>query len=82
MEFVGPQEPNGRHAETRAMHEPTDSRNVVTFYLPGRNPATASNNQLDCVFASHGFHERMKVRAMNGVEEWGASDHCRLLIVI
>ena len=55
---------------------------MVTFYLPGKNPATASNNHLDYVFASHGFHESVKVRAMNGVDEWGASDHCRLLIVI
>ena len=82
MEFVGPQAPDGRQAETRAAHEPADSRNVVTFYLPGKNPATASNNQLDYVFASRGFHESVKVRAMNGVEEWGASDHCRLLIVV
>ncbi len=71
MEFVGPQAPDGRQAETLATHEPEDSRNVVTFYLPGKNPATASNNQLDYVFASRGFHESVNVRAMNGVEEWG-----------
>ena len=82
LEFMGPQTPNGRQAETLATHEPADSRNVVTFYLPGKNPATASNNQLDYVFASRGFHDGLKVRAMNGVEEWGASDHCRLLIEI
>ena len=82
MEFVGPQAPDGRQAETLATHEPEDSRNVVTFYLPGRNPTTASNNQLDYVFASRGFHESVNVRAMNGVEEWGASDHCRLLIEV
>ena len=82
LEFMGPQAPNGRQAETRATGEPADSRNVVTYYLRGKNPETASNNQLDYVFASRGFHESMKVRAMNGVEEWGASDHCRLLIEI
>ena len=82
LEFMGPQEPNGRQAEVRATHEPPDSRNVVTFYLPGKNPAAASNNQLDYVFASRGFHESVKVRAMNGIEEWGASDHCRLFIEI
>ena len=82
LEFMGPQAPNGRQAETLATNEPADSRNVVTFYLPGKNPETASNNQLDYVFASSGFHESVKVRAMNGVEEWGASDHCRLLIKI
>ena len=82
LEFVGPQAPNGRQAETPSTGEPPDSRNVVTFYLPGKNPETASNNQLDYGFASRGFHESVTVRAMNGVEEWGASDHCRLLIEI
>ena len=55
---------------------------VPQCYLPGKNPETASNNQLDYVFASRGFHESVKVRAMNGVGEWGASDHCRLLIKV
>ena len=55
---------------------------MVTFYLPGKNPATASNNQLDYVFASRGFHRSVKERATNGAEEWGASDHCHLLIVV
>ncbi len=82
MEFMGPQLPNGRQAETLAGGEPANSRNVVTFYLPGMNPTTASNNQLDYVFASRGFHESIKVRALNGVEEWGPSDHCRLLIEV
>ena len=82
LEFMGPQAPNGRQAVTPAMGEPADSRNVVTYYLPGKNPETASNNQLDYVFASRGFHESVKVRAMNGIKEWGASDHCRLLIEI
>ena len=82
LEFMGPQAPNGRHAETPAMHEPADSRNVGPFYLPGRNPTTAINNQLDYVFASRGFHDSITVRAMNGVEEWGTSDHCPLLIVV
>ncbi len=82
LEFMGPQMPNGRQAETLATGEPADSRNVVTHHLRDKNPETASNNQLDYVFASRGFHESVKVRALNGVEEWGASDHCRLLIEI
>ena len=82
LEFMGPQAPNGRQAKTRATHEPPDSRNVVTYYLPGKNPETASNNQLDYVFASRGFHDNITVRAMNSVEEWGASDHCRVLIKV
>ena len=59
LEFMGPQAPSGWQADTRAVGEPEDSRNVVT-YLPGKNPQTASNNQLDYVFASRGFHESVK----------------------
>ena len=82
LEFMGPQLPDGRQAEVLATGEPADSRNVVTYYLPGKNPETASNNQLDFVFASRGFHESIKVRALNSVEEWGPSDHCRLEIEV
>ena len=82
MEFMGPQVPNGRQAKTRATGEPADSHNVVTFYLPGKNPETGNNIQLDYVFASQGFHESVKVRALNEVDEWGSSDHCRVLIEI
>ena len=48
----------------------------------GEPPAKSAWNQLDYVFASKGFHESVIVRAMNGVDEWGPSDHCRLLIEI
>ena len=82
LEFLGPQAPNGRPAVTPATGEPADSRNVITYYLPGKSPEMGSNIQLDYAFASRGFHENVKVRAMNGVEEWGSSDHCRLLIEI
>ena len=82
LEFMGPQLPDGRQAETLATGEPADSRNVVTYYLPGKNPETASNNQLDYVFASRRFHESIRVRALNSVEEWGPSDHCRIEIEV
>ena len=81
LEFMGPQLPDGRRAETLATGESADSRNVIT-YLYDNDPATAGNNQLDYVFASRGFHESIKVRALNSVEEWGPSDHCRLLIEV
>ena len=81
LEFMGPQAPNGREARTRATGEPADSRNVVTYHTSTQSPGTAQN-QLDYAFASRGFHEFVKVRAMNEVEEWGASDHCRLMITI
>ena len=82
LEFMGPQKPNGRQAKTLATGEPKDSKNVVTYHLPGKNAATASNNQFDFAFASRGFHESINVRALNEVDEWGSSDHCRLLIEI
>ena len=80
LEFVGPQAPNGRQAEARLPGEPPDSRNVVTYYTRSRNPTTADNRQLDFAFASRGFHESINVRALNEVDEWGPSDHCRILI--
>ena len=82
LEFMGPQLPNGRQAETLATGEPKGSKNVVTYHLPNRTPATASNNQFDFAFASRGFHESINVRALNEVDEWGSSDHCRLLIEV
>ena len=72
LEFIGPQAPNDRQAETPAMGEPTDSSKVVTYYLPGKNPETASNNQLDYAFASRGFHENIAVVAINSVEDRGS----------
>ena len=30
-----------------------------------------AQSQLDYVFASRGFHEGVKVRALNSVDEWG-----------
>ena len=81
LEFIGPQAPNGRQAEKRLPGEHPDSRNVAT-YSHHNNPAVTDNRQLDFVFASRGFHESIKVRALNEVDEWGPSDHCRILIEI
>ena len=52
------------------------------YAIPSSQSPETAQNQLDYAFASRGFHESIKVRAINGVEEWGASDHCRLLIEI
>ena len=81
LEFIGPQAPHGRQAEKRLPGEPPDSRNVAT-YSHHNNPAVTDNRQLDFAFASRGFHESIKVRALNEVDEWGPSDHCRILIEI
>ncbi len=83
MEFLGPQHPNGRQASPTPHGLPPDTLNVPTYYsVPARQTPETAQNQLDYVFASRGFHKGVKVRAMNGVEEWGASDHCHLLIEI
>ncbi len=81
LEFLGPQYPSGRRACPASPDVPSDTRNVPTYYTTRRSPATAQN-QLDYVFASRGFHESVRVRALNSVEEWGASDHCRLIVEI
>ena len=81
MEFLGPRYPASRRACPTPQGLPPDTRNVPTYYTTSQSPSTAQN-QLDYVFASRGFQESVKVRALNGVAEWGASDHCRLLIEV
>ena len=81
LKFIGPQHPNGRQADPWPNELPKDSKNVPTYFPAGQRPATASR-QLDYAFASRGFHERVSVRAMNGINEWGPSDHCRLIIEV
>ena len=80
LAYVGPQHPNGRRADPTPEHLPEDTGNVVTYYH-GDSPETA-RLQLDHVFASRGFHQGIHARAMNEVDDWGASDHCRILIEI
>ncbi|MCY4601402.1 MAG: hypothetical protein OXF27_15960 [Acidobacteria bacterium] len=82
LEFLGPRHPNGRQAHPTPDFMKPDTENVVSYYTAGNSAATATR-QLDYAFASRGFHESVKVRALNNsVEEWGASDHCRLLIEV
>ena len=81
LEFLGPQAPHVRRAGTAPDDVPPDTRNVPTYYRPGSGPETAVN-QLDYAFASRGFHEKVSVLAMNEIEEWGPSDHCRLMIEV
>ena len=58
-----------------------DMDNTPTYYTSRQKPASA-NRQLDYVFASRGFHEQISVKALNHPDEWGLSDHCRLLIEV
>lgn len=81
LEFLGPQLPNGRPSPSPQPGVPDDTRNVPTYHTQRQAPAQA-NRQLDYAFASRGFHDRVSVRALNEIDEWGPSDHCRLLIEI
>ena len=81
LKLIGPKYPGGRQAHPTPPGLPPDTRNVPTYHTVRRSPETAQL-QLDYAFASPGFHKSVKVRAMNSVEEWGASDHCRLLIEV
>jgi len=80
LRFVGPQAPEGgRQAEPWPGELPEVSFNVPTFHSNSQTPATASR-QLDFVFASESIADRVTVKALNSVEEWGPSDHCRIMI--
>ena len=81
LEFIGPQLPNGRPANPPQPDVPADTKNVPTYHTTRQSPADA-NRQLDYAFASLGFHNDVRVRALNGVDEWGSSDHCRVLIEV
>ncbi len=79
LELIGPRYPAGRKAIPTPRNLRPDTRNVPTYRTVKESPATASQ-QLDYVFASKGFHEHVRARALNEVDEWGPSDHCRLVI--
>ena len=81
LEFLGPQVPDGWQPSGRQPDTPPDTKNVPTWVPPGRLPETA-DRQLDYAFASRGFHEQVSVRALNTADEWGPSDHCRLLVEV
>ena len=83
MEFMGPQAPGGgRIADPAPQGLPKDTRNVPTYYTVQAGLPEKAQNQLDYVFASRGFHYNVSTRALNDPNEWGSSDHCRILIEI
>ncbi len=82
LAFVGPQSPEGgRQADPWPPELPADSKNVPTFHSNRQSPATATR-QLDFVFASRSIANRIRVRALNAVDDWGPSDHCRIEILV
>ena len=82
LEYLGPQHPNGRRAVRERDGLAQDSLNVPTYYTTHERKPEAASQQLDYAFASRGFHRDVSVRAANDPEEWGASDHCRVLIEV
>lgn len=82
LELLGPQAPNGRQADPVPDFMPAETKNVVTFGTKAPKEPAKADRQLDYVFASRGFHENIRTRALNSVDCWGASDHCRLLIEV
>jgi hypothetical protein len=81
LSFVGPQFPAGRRADPWPEELPRDSLNVPTFHTIHQTPEFAKR-QLDFAFASAGLAKRVRVRALNEVEHWGPSDHCRVEIEV
>ena len=81
LPFAGPQSPNGLQADPWPDELPEGSRNVPTYRTNKVDPATATR-QLDFVFTSEEIKDAVRVRALNGVEEWGPSDHCRVEIEV
>jgi exonuclease III len=79
LKFAGPQYPGGIQADPWPPYLPPNSKNVPTFRKRLDDPASATD-QLDFVFASNNLYSRMNVRALNSLEQWGPSDHCRVRI--
>jgi endonuclease/exonuclease/phosphatase family metal-dependent hydrolase len=79
--LAGPQAPNGRQADPWPAELPPDSRCVPTYHHNRQKPSTATR-QLDFVFVSRSLASGVTVTALNGIDQWGPSDHCRIQIDI
>ena len=75
--FIGPRAPYGR--QPTSPHK-FDSGDVLTYYTPRQGKPEKATQQLDFVFATRNIADRISVRALNEVDDWGPSDHCRILI--
>ena len=78
LDYLGPQYPAGRRADPIPVHLNEESLDVPTYYHKPSNDPAGAYAQLDHVFSSRGFHKEVQVKALNGVMEWGPSDHCRI----
>ena len=76
LRIAGPQFTLGQRPRVWPEGLDEDSLNVPTW------SGVDGDRQLDWVAASHSLVDRLTVNALNGPEEWGPSDHCRILIEI
>lgn len=79
LQLIGPHFPNGRRSTNPSPYEPADSTSVPTFHT-NRVKHEAAQLQLDYVFASNSIANKVTAKALNEADEWGPSDHCRLII--
>jgi exonuclease III len=82
LRFVGPKytkDGPARRADPWPGELPPNSLNVPTYHTNRSSPAGATR-QLDFVFVSAPLEKRVQATALNAPEEWGASDHCRVMI--
>ena len=82
LDYMGPQYPTGRRADPIPAHLTEESLDVPTYYHKPSNTPDGARVQIDHVFVSRGFHEKVRVKALNEVAEWGPSDHCRIWIEV
>ena len=80
FDHLGPQYPAGRRAAPIPAHLNSESLDVPTYYHKPSNTPAGAYVQIDHVFASRGFHDEVRAKALNEVAEWGVSDHCRIHI--
>jgi exonuclease III len=81
LRFIGPQVPHGRQATPAPAELPAGSLDVPTYHTRQQGPVGATR-QLDFVFASSALADRVAVRALNEIDDWGPSDHCRIEIEV
>lgn len=81
LQYAGPRSPNGRQADPWPAELPRDSKCVPTFRSNRQTAATATR-QLDHVFATRSLIDRLSVCALNKVDKWGPSDHCRIVMEV
>ena len=79
LEWMGPHHPNGRQVVSKRADLPPSTLVIPTYHTVAQTPETA-DIQLDHVFVSRGLHRSVTTHAMNEVDEWGSSDHCRIIV--